>query len=173
MSKRRSLSIIIPVFNEGKTVQRILTKVSNIRIKGWSKEIIIIDDGSSDDTKEKIIEVKTCLKRKPLLVDRPLKIVSHKNNLGKGAAIKTGLKHARGEAVIIQDADLEYDPREITRLLAKYSPNLVVFGSRNIKHARQGYRAYVWGDKFLTFLVNLFFWAKLTDVFTCYKLTPM
>jgi glycosyltransferase involved in cell wall biosynthesis len=164
MTKRRLLSIIIPVFNEEKTVKKTLARVASLKMRGWNKEIIVINDGSNDQTGPRILEFRAKV--------NSLKIIRHRKNLGKGTAIKTGLKKAKGDAVIVQDADLEYNPSEIKKLLAKYSPNQVVFGSRNIQKTRQGYQAYVWGDKFLTFLVNLFFGTKLTDVFTCYKLLP-
>ena len=172
MSNRRLLSVVIPVFNEGKTIREVLENIFRINTKDWEREVIVVDDGSTDDTRERIEETKLLFKEKYPSNARKLKVIAHKRNLGKGAAVQTGLKMTKGEAIVIQDADLEYNPREIPKLLAEYSPERVVFGSRNIHAKRQGYRIYVWGDKFLTTLVNLFLGTNLTDVFTGYKLIP-
>lgn len=157
------LSILIPAYNEAKTIAEVLTKVINQNYNGWDKEIIMVDDCSCDATAEKV---------QPFL-DR-IKYIKHNQNQGKGAAIKTGLAAMTGDAVIVQDADLEYDPADIQNLLDVLGnrDDLAVYGSRNLKPARRGYSHYVIGSKLLDWLVNLSFSTRLTDVYTCYKLFP-
>ncbi len=152
------LSIIIPVYNEEKTIEEVLKRVKRAPCLNYEKEIIIVDDGSTDNLK---------------LREPSAKIVRHRQNLGKGAAIRTGLGLASGEAVIIQDADLEYDPEDWQKMLKKFDGESAVYGSRNINPKRKGYFHCVLGVKFLTGLTNLLFQAKLTDIYTCYKLMPL
>ena len=160
------VSIIIPVFNESNTILKILKKIK--KIKKINKEIIIINDGSTDDTK-KIIE-KKC---KGLFN----KLISYKNNRGKGYACRKGLKTVTGKIVIIQDADLEYDPKDYLKLLnpiLKKKTN-VVYGSRVLKGGvRIRPRSFdvvvrLSANHFLTFLSNLLNNHNLTDAHTCYK----
>ncbi|MEK7077867.1 MAG: glycosyltransferase family 2 protein [Patescibacteria group bacterium] len=157
------LSIIIPAYNEAETIAQVLNKVLDQNFDGWEKEIIVVDDCSRDATPEKI---------KPFL--GRIKYLRHDANQGKGAAVKTGLAAMAGDAVIVQDADLEYDPADIKNLLDVLGDraNLIVYGSRNLRPERRGYSHYVIGSKLLDGLVNLFFSTKLTDVYTCYKLFP-
>ncbi|MDP3800375.1 MAG: glycosyltransferase family 2 protein [bacterium] len=158
------LSIIIPAYNEEKTIGNVLNKVLEQNYIGWEKEIIVVNDASHDTTENKV---------QPFL--NQIKYLKHNSNQGKGAAIKTGLESMTGDAVIVQDADLEYDPAEIKNLLNELGnrTDIVVYGSRNLKPERRGYSHYVLGSKILDFLVNLFFGTKLTDVYTCYKLFPV
>lgn len=159
------LSIIIPVYNEEKTISDVLARVSEQSYPGWNKEIIVVDDGSNDNSKVKIQNSKIQFKIQNLV------LISHDKNRGKGAAIKTGLSEMTGDAVIVQDADLEYEPADIKLLLDELDRGAdVVYGSRNLKPERHGYLHYVLGSKLLDWLVNLFFWTNLTDVYTCYKL---
>ena len=162
------ISILIPVFNEEKTIAAMLAKVAEQTYPGWEKEIIVIDDGSRDSSKLKVQSAKSQFKIENL------KLIIHDENRGKGAAIRTGVKTASGDAVIVQDADLEYDPADIQLLLDTLGnrKDLVVYGSRNLKPERRGYSHYVLGSKIMDWLVNLFFGTKLTDVYTCYKLFP-
>ena len=155
-----TLSIIIPCYNEKKNIEKIVKRVLKSPIK--NKEIIIVDDKSTDGTRE-ILENKI----------RPLvsKIIYHKVNGGKGAALKTGFSHATGDIVIIQDADLEYDPTEYPKVI---EPILnggadVCYGSRFLKSKAKGYKANQLANKFLTTLSNFFTKLHLTDMETCYK----
>ncbi len=158
----KTLSIIIPVFNEEKTIKKVLESVLNQNISGWDKEIIVVDDCSTDGTGE-------ILKQ---FLDR-IRIFQHSKNLGKGSALRTGFETATGEAIIIQDADLEYSPSDWLKMLAELEKNpdiSAVFGSREMNSERKGYWHYVLGVRFLAFLINLFFKSSLTDPYTCYKL---
>lgn len=163
------LSIIIPAYNEEKTIHLILNKVKTVKLDGgFEKEIIIVNDCSKDDTKTAIQNYKDANR------DLDLKLFNHEVNKGKGAAIHTGIKEAGGDYIIIQDADLEYDPEEYNLML---KPILngnadVVYGSRFI--GNQPHRIlFFWhsiGNKVLTFLSNMFTNLNLTDMETCYKL---
>lgn len=155
-----TLSIIIPCYNEKENIVTIVEKILTTPIK--NKEIIVVDDMSTDGTKE-ILEAKV----------RPLvsKIVYHEKNGGKGAALKTGFAHATGDIVIIQDADLEYDPMEYEQVVAPIANGEadVVYGSRFLNSRAKGYLSNRLANKFLTRLSNLFTRLKLTDMETCYK----
>jgi glycosyltransferase involved in cell wall biosynthesis len=163
------LSIVIPAYNEGRTVHLILDKVRKAVLpNGIEKEVIIVNDCSKDNTEEAI---QNYINKHPELNIRYLK---HEFNKGKGAALLTGIEHASGEFLIIQDADLEYDPEEYVLLL---KPVLnghadVVYGSRFMggNPNRRLFFFHSIGNKFLTFLSNLFSNINLTDMETCYKL---
>lgn len=159
----KRLSIIVPAYNEEKTIAAVLEKLLDLDLPGWDKEIVVINDGSTDKTAQAVF---------PYLNE--IKYHQHEANRGKGAAIRTALGLVTGDAVIIQDADLEYDPRAFPDLLSVYSanPSAVVYGSRNLNPKRRGYRLYVLGSKLLDILVNVLFGARLTDVYTGYKLFP-
>jgi glycosyltransferase involved in cell wall biosynthesis len=158
------LSIVIPVYNEINTIEELLRRVANAPLPdGISKEIIIVDDSSKDGTRE-------FLKK----LDGSYKVIFHEKNRGKGAAVRTGLKHATGDFVIIQDADLEYNPDEIKDLLKPILEGKadVVYGSRFMSgrpHAVLRFWHYV-GNKILTMISNAFTNLYLTDMETCYKL---
>lgn len=164
------LSIIIPVFNEEETVGEIIKRVLSVKLPPQlEKEIIAVDDGSTDGSKSKIKSLKL----------EKIKLLSHSKNLGKGAAIRAGLKSATGDIIIIQDADLEYDPTYYPTLLKPILENRVkvVYGTRLIN-----YPLRFWGknktilpthliaNRFLTGLTNLLFNSNLTDMETCYKI---
>lgn len=164
----QKLSILIPVYNEEKTIERLLNKVSDVKIEGIKKEIIIVDDCSKDNTKEIITRINKS----------NLKTFFHKKNQGKGAAVRTALRHATGDIIIIQDADLEYDPKEYPKLLKPIlnGTTKVVFGSRFL--SKEGslkqknpfvYYIHVIGNWGLTKITNILFGSRLTDMETCYK----
>ncbi len=154
------LTIVIPCFNERENIIKILDKVDQAEVA--NKEIIVVDDMSTDGTRE-ILEEKV----KP----RVSKIVYHEVNGGKGAALKTGFAHATGDIVIIQDADMEYDPLEYPRVIEPIINGEadVVYGSRFLNSKAKGYLANRMANKFLTWLSNIFTGLKLTDMETCYK----
>ncbi len=158
------LSVVIPCYNELNTIDAIIDAVNNAPYK--DKEIIIVDDCSSDGTREKLINVIESS-------DRVSKVIYHDVNQGKGAALRSGIQAATGDLVIIQDADLEYDPNEYPRLIEPILNNKadVVFGSRFL--GGDAHRVlYFWhrvGNGFLTLLSNMFTNLNLTDMETCYK----
>lgn len=166
------LSIIIPVFNEVKTIQKVVRNVLAQNTGSWEKEIIVVDDGSIDGTGREIEELGQPKAGQPRAENKKLIFLRHNKNCGKGAAVRTALGYTTGEAVIIQDADLEYDPADIPALLRVLEePGVnVIYGSRELQPKRRGYFHYVLGVKFLTFLVNILFGTKLSDIYTGYKL---
>ncbi len=155
-----TLSIIVPVFNEERTIVAICNTLHGICPEA---ELIFVDDGSRDQSLS-LLRAHA----------RPSDIVLTKANGGKGSAIRLGLTHATGAYTIIQDADLEYDPKEISLLLAHAiaHPGHAVFGSRFLKKNPNLYKRFLWGNKAITFFINLLFKTKLTDTYTCYKLFP-
>ena len=163
------LSIVIPAYNEGKTIHLILNKVKDVKLpEGIEKEIIIVNDFSKDNTEEAIIDYKSSNS------ELNIQYYKHEFNKGKGAALHTGIKEAKGDYIIIQDADLEYDPEEYTILLKPILLGMadVVFGSRFIggKPHRILFFWHSIGNKVLTTLSNMFTNLNLTDMETCYKL---
>ncbi len=156
------LSVIIPVYNEQQTIEEILTRVQAVPLE---KEIIVVDDGSTDGTRailKKLACKDSCWTN--------LKILIQEENKGKGAAIRSGLKVATGEVIAIQDADLEYNPEDYLRLIQPIVSGKarVVYGSRFL--TRNYFPPLNWlANKFLTFLVNVFYGSHLTDMETCYK----
>lgn len=163
------LSIIIPAYNEAKTIHLILDKIRRVELRqSLEKEVIVINDCSTDHTKEAIFNYR---QEHPAF---PLRYLEHPVNKGKGAALHTGIRHAQGDFVIIQDADLEYDPREYDLLLQPVLEGVadVVYGSR-FMGGNPHRILFFWhsiGNKFLTFVSNAFTNLNLTDMETCYKL---
>ncbi|MEQ9262709.1 MAG: glycosyltransferase family 2 protein [Owenweeksia sp.] len=165
-----TLSIIIPAYNEGKTIHHILDKVKDVNlIGGISKEVIVVNDCSSDDTEEAILRYQA-----DNTGEINIQYYKHEVNKGKGAALHTGIRKAKGQYLIIQDADLEYNPQEFNILLRPVLDGFadVVYGSRFM--GGNAHRIlFFWhsiGNKFLTFLSNMFTNLNLTDMETCYKL---
>ncbi|OGC93454.1 MAG: glycosyl transferase [candidate division Zixibacteria bacterium RBG_16_53_22] len=151
------LSVIIPVYNEESTIAEIVSRVKAVPIE---KEIIVVDDGSTDTT-SKILDGIDGL------------VVIHKENGGKGSAIREGLKVATGLVTVIQDADLEYDPNDFVTMLAVMENEGVdvVYGSRILhKDYKISYRRYFWGGKLVTVVANMLFGISITDEPTCYKM---
>jgi glycosyltransferase involved in cell wall biosynthesis len=161
------LTIIIPAYNEARTIHNILDKVDAVQlINGIEKEVVIVNDCSTDKTAEVI---QAYMKTKPYI-----RFIEHTVNQGKGAAIHTGIKQANGNYIIVQDADLEYDPNEINILLKPITDGFadVVYGSR-FMGGNPHRILFFWhsiGNKILTFGSNMFTNLNLTDMETCYKL---
>lgn len=163
------LSIIVPVYNEENTVQDVLNKLTDQKLP-CAKEIIVVNDGSTDNTWKMIKDIKVQTK--------DFRILSHKLNQGKGEAIKTGIKAANGDYILIQDADLEYNPEEISKLVKPIMDNkenksgLAIYGSRFMNKKVIISFPYFLGNRLLTFLTNILYQTKLTDMETGYKLLP-
>ncbi|MBI2101426.1 glycosyltransferase family 2 protein [Candidatus Woesearchaeota archaeon] len=158
------LSVIVPVYNEERTIARVIEEAKNTEIKGMAKEIIAVDDFSTDNTREMLRRAK----------GKHVKILFHKKNMGKGAAVKTGISNSTGDIILIQDADLEYSPKEYGRLLEPIiNGNAdVVYGSRiNAirKNLKKMYKLHYIGNVLLTLLTNLLYNANITDMETGYK----
>jgi glycosyltransferase involved in cell wall biosynthesis len=154
-----TLTVVVPVFNEAKTVLSILDRVRSAPVE---KEIVVVDDGSTDGTRELLAKVS----------DPTIRVVLHERNRGKGAALRTGFTAARGTAVVVQDADLEYDPAEYPILLQPILDGRAdaVFGSRFLGGTHRV--LYFWhrvGNGFLTLLSNMVTNLNLSDMETCYK----
>jgi glycosyltransferase involved in cell wall biosynthesis len=155
------LSVVVPVYNERETLPEILARIRAVPIP---KEIILVDDGSTDGTRDLLAEMKG---------EPDLRIVLHEQNQGKGAALRTGFAHAQGDIVLIQDADLEYDPVEYPQLIQPIVQGVadVVFGSRFLTNGPHRV-LYFWhsvANRVLTTLSNMFTDLNLTDMETCYK----
>src|SRR3989344_2536863 len=162
----KKLSIIIPIYNEEATIEKTLRRVVTQQIAGWEKEIIIVDDGSTDNSKTIVENYKPGTEK--------LKFFSHEKNCGKGAAIRTAIPYTTGDYCIIQDGDLEYSPREYPRLIHEMETSgaPIIYGSRELNPDRRGYPHYVLGVTILTWVLNNLYGTHLTDIYTCYKLMP-
>ncbi|OGR67273.1 MAG: hypothetical protein A2081_01370 [Elusimicrobia bacterium GWC2_61_19] len=157
-------TIVIPSYNEMRTLPAVLKVLTGVALE---KEVVVVDDGSRDGTREWLDKV-IAAKEFPY----ELKVIKHGANKGKGGALITGFNAATGGIVIVQDADLEYDPNDIPAIVRPIEEGRAdaVFGSRMLSGRSQTYsRLYLAGNKFLTFLVDLLFGAKMTDSYTCYK----
>jgi len=158
------LTVVIPVYNEKNTILKVIEKVKKAPVE---KEIIIIDDGSNDGTKE-VLNSMAKEQRKDI------QFIHLRKNMGKGQAIKKGFSLAKGDYVIIQDADLEYDPDEYPKLLKPLlnKETDVVFGSRLLNKTSKGNWLLHIGRVSITWVANILFRSNLTDAYTCYKLLP-
>ena len=162
MNKKLRLSIIIPVYNEEKTISEIIRRVRAVPLENIEKEIIVVNDGSTDRTEEILKDFATS----------DIIVLRHEKNLGKGAAIKSALSKVSGEAIIIQDADLEYDPKDMEKILKPYleGKGTVVYGSRFTGERRNMFFWHLLGNKFLSLLTNILYNTTLSDMETGYKL---
>jgi dolichol-phosphate mannosyltransferase len=189
------LSILIPVYNEEKTIIPILEKVESVVLPGISKEIVVVNDGSTDKTAERINDQKELRSQSyrtshlPKFVrrarseikDKSIKVITHEENSGKGTAIQTGIQHSTGDYIIIQDADLEYDPQDIPKLLQPIIEKRarVVYGTRlhrlprfhNEEKKPRFFLHYI-GNRFLSLVTSMCYGQWITDMETCYKLFP-
>ncbi|MFP4465533.1 MAG: glycosyltransferase family 2 protein [Candidatus Goldiibacteriota bacterium] len=162
--KIKILSILIPVYNEKNTIEKIINKVLKAKTPGIKKQIIIVDDCSTDGTADILKRIKK--------THRSIKIIYKKKNEGKGSAVRAGIPHLRGDFTIWQDADLEYDPNEYMLLLRPllHADADAVYGSRFLGT----HRAFLFwnyaANKILNFITNIFYDSILTDMETCYKM---
>lgn len=163
------LSVIVPAYNEAGTIREILERVLADRLRAIVHEVIVVDDGSEDDTGSR---AETVAAAHP---DRAVRVVRLPANRGKGAALREGLRHATGDLILVQDADLEYDPRDYPALVAPFAdPGVqIVYGSRTRGLRRFGgrpsSRRYYWGGQLVTQATNLLYGSRLTDEPTGYK----
>ena len=150
------LTVIIPAYNEARTIAKVLKRVAAVDLE---MEIIVVDDSSTDTTAEEIGSAGI----------PSVRMISHEQNLGKGAAVRSGLAQATGDVVVIQDGDLEYDPQDFVRLMKPIlsGQTRVVFGYRQLATQSLLYRN---GNRFLTLLTNVLFGASVRDMETCYKM---
>jgi glycosyltransferase involved in cell wall biosynthesis len=161
--KIRKLSIIVPVFNERNTVVEVLRRMRAVELPdGIDREIIVVDDGSTDGTRDVLNQLR----------DSTVRILSHDGNRGKGTAVRTGLQVASGDYVLIQDADLEYDPEDWPKLIAPVMRGRaqVVYGSRFTGERRNMLFLHWIGNRLLSFVTNVLYNTTLSDMETCYKL---
>jgi dolichol-phosphate mannosyltransferase len=161
VSMTKKLSVVMPVYNESGTVLEVIRQIKAVPLS-VDLEIIIVDDGSHDGT-------NTLLQN---LDDQDIKVILHKTNRGKGMAIRTALAHATGDIIIIQDADLEYDPQDYIQLLKPILQDeaSVVYGNRRGKQKMEkSYARYYWGGRLITIITNLLYRAHIHDEPVCYK----
>ncbi len=167
------LTIVIPVYNEEKTIELIIQKITRLNLGNVDKEIIVVDDGSTDKSLQLIKQIITN--------NKAIKCISHKKNLGKGAAIQSALRIATGEYVLIQDADLEYSPEYIPQLLHPVQTGMatVVYGTRinrlpNLvgEEKKFLFLLHYFGNRMLSLVTSLFYGEWITDMETGYKLFP-
>ena len=161
--KIRKLSVIVPVYNERNTVVEVLRRMRAVELPdGIDREIIVVDDGSSDGTRDVLNQ----------LSDSTVRIILHEHNRGKGAAVRTGIEVASGDYVLIQDADLEYDPEDWPKLVAPVMRGRarVVYGSRFTGERRNMLFLHWIGNRMLSFVTNVLYNTTLSDMETCYKL---
>ena len=157
------LSVIIPVYNEKDTLLKLLEAVRSVG--GIEKEIIIVEDCSTDGTTDLVKDLES--------KEKDIKFVYHEKNMGKGASLRDGFKVSTGDYVIVQDADLEYDPQDYKVLLAALGDGTqVVYGSRFSGNYEDMSNLHYFGNRMLTAITNFLFGVALTDMETCYKLMP-
>jgi glycosyltransferase involved in cell wall biosynthesis len=160
--KINKVSVVIPVYNEERTIREIIERVRAVPMGAIEKDLIVVDDCSTDGTPAELEQ---------LAREGVIRLFRHKVNRGKGAACRTGIKQVQGDVVIIQDADLEYDPADYPHLLAPIQKDRskVVYGSRFLGPHKAMYFWHTLGNKLLTLITNVLFDTTLTDMETCYK----
>ncbi len=167
MKNIKTISIVIPVFNEERTVLDVLNKVNAVDFGSVKKEIIVIDDGSTDSSLKLLTDLKKSKK-----IDFTL--ISHEINKGKSSALRTGFKHSKGDVVVVQDGDMEYDPKDFIKMLdvMKRKGVKVVYGSRRLERQNKQYSglSFYMGGLLLTHLTNFLYGSNITDEPTCYKM---
>ncbi|MDH7570584.1 MAG: glycosyltransferase family 2 protein, partial [Armatimonadota bacterium] len=159
--ERVTLSVIIPAYNERDTIAEAIRRVQEANLgDGVSLEILVVDDCSTDGTREVLRGIPG------------IRVLQHERNQGKGAAIRTALAHASGDVVVIQDADLEYDPADLRKMLEpiRQGKTAVVYGSRFLKSRPQMRRANYVANRILAWAATLLFFHRITDEATCYKM---
>jgi len=156
----KKLSIIIPVYNEVGTIDEILRRVTHSVLQGWTKQVIVVDDGSTDGTRNKLKSW-----------EKNVTVIYKKNNEGKGSAVTIGLQQAKGDFILFQDADLEYDPKDYPILLEPFTNEQVdvVYGSRFLGPHLSTMFVYAQGNKFVTLISNILYNANITDMETGFK----
>jgi glycosyltransferase involved in cell wall biosynthesis len=154
------LSILVPVYNEIETIDEIIKRVKSVKLS-MGKEIIVVDDGSTDGTRDFLSR----------LSDEQIKVLFHDRNMGKGMAIRSALKNATGSIIIIQDSDLEYDPRDYVKLLEPIIQGKasVVYGNRITEGMKRSYNRFYWGGRLVTAITNILYKAGIHDEPVCYK----
>lgn len=167
------LSIVIPVYNEDKTVAQVIKRVADVSISQVTKEIIVVNDASKDKTAEILISLAK--KHKDLVV------ITHKQNKGKGGAVRTGFAKATGDYIVIQDADLEYDPIQLKSLVKPIleGKTQVVYGTRlkrlphlHAEESKPRFLLHFFGNRFLSLITSILYLQWITDMETCYKIFP-
>ena len=168
------LSIVMPVYNEEKFLTTIIKQVQKVDLGDLERELIVVDDCSQDKSPHIMSEFEgsTSLEPSAKPFDRPIRVLKHQVNMGKGAALRTGFAAAEGDLILIQDADLEYDPEDYHKLLRPLmaGKSQVVYGSRFTGERRNMFFHHWIGNKFLTLMTNVLFNTTLSDMETCYKL---
>ena len=156
------LSILIPAYNEEKTIKDVIDSVKKVNLGKIKKEIVVVDDGSKDNTAKILKKI------------RGINLVIQKKNSGKGFAIRTAINHATGDFIAIQDADLEYNPEDykdmIKPLIEKRAE--IVYGCRFSKKPKHRYKLFLFGNKFLSLLASILYDSRVEDIETCYKMMP-
>jgi len=161
-SDRRVLSVVVPVYDEAATIEEVIERVRAVRVPGHDIELVLVDDGSTDGTREVLARhAADCT------------VLFHRRNRGKGAALRTGFAHVTGDVVLVQDADLEYDPADYPALVDPIARGeaRVVYGSRRLRRENRQHSGFAFflGGVFLTVITNVLYRTRITDEPTCYK----